>query len=214
VDPALGVLKLPPSVASPMRPYDRRAECSNFGEGSATLILESRGHAAARGARCRGQILAAAVTRDGLPNPLTSDETGHGLATAVRRCLGERWGVEQVPYVHGASDGDLQTTAIESEAIRELYGQDSGRLLMSSQEACFGHNGGPAGCVGVGLITLMMERGQVCPTANCEEPADGLSFDPVPGTKTRHLNFDHALNFSYQLGGMKSVILVGSPDAA
>jgi 3-oxoacyl-[acyl-carrier-protein] synthase II len=84
---------------------------------------------------------------------------------------------------------------------------------MTSQEACFGHNGAPAGCVGVALSLLMMQRGQVCPTANCEEPADGLPFDPVPGTSSRPLDFDYALTCNYQIGGVKSVILVGSPDA-
>ncbi|MFH8475442.1 beta-ketoacyl synthase N-terminal-like domain-containing protein [Streptomyces sp. NPDC018000] len=201
-----------PSFDSLMRPYDRRADGINHGEGSATVIMESREHASRRGAHLYGQVLAQATTRDGLTNPLASDETGSELVTAVRRCLGDRWEIGQVPYVHGGSDGNVVVTAFEANAINKLYGSAARDLLMTSQEGCFGHNGAPAGCLGVALTLLMMERGEVCPTANCEQPADNLPFDPVPGVRTRPLHFDYALSFNYQAGGVKSAILLGSPD--
>jgi 3-oxoacyl-[acyl-carrier-protein] synthase II len=207
-----GMPELLPSFDSLMRPYDRRADCINHGEGSVTVILESREHAFGRGAQAYGQILATAMTRDGLANPLACDDTGSELVTAVRRCLGDRWRLEQVPYVHGGSDGNVVVTAFEANAIRELYGPGAD-ILMTSQEGCFGHNGAPAGCLGVALTLLMMERGEVCPTANCEQPADGLPFDPVPGSLTRRLDFDYAFSFNYQVGGVKNAIFLGSPDA-
>ncbi|SFY43006.1 beta-ketoacyl synthase N-terminal-like domain-containing protein [Streptomyces atratus] len=201
-----------PSFDSLMRPYDRRADCINHGEGSVTVIMESREHATRRGAHLYGQVLAQATTRDGLTNPLASDETGRELVSAVRRCLADRWEIGQVPYVHGGSDGNVVVTAFEANAIKELYGSAAPDLLMTSQEGCFGHNGAPAGCLGVALTLLMMERGEVCPTTNCEQPADNLTFDPVPGVRTRPLDFDYALSFNYQVGGVKSAILLGSPD--
>ncbi|MGI5401178.1 beta-ketoacyl synthase N-terminal-like domain-containing protein [Streptomyces sp. CA-135486] len=210
---SVGKPALLPSFDRLMRPYDRRADSVNYGEGSATLILESRDHARRRGAHAYGQILAQATTRDGLANPLASDESGTGLVNAVRACLGERWSIEQVPYIHGGSDGDAVVTAFEVNAVRRLYGSAAAGVLMTSQEGCFGHNGAPAGCLGVALTLLMMERGEVCPTANCEQPADGLVFDPVPGVRTRSLDFHHALNFTYQIGGVKSAVLLGSLDA-
>uniref|UniRef100_UPI002F910A07 beta-ketoacyl synthase N-terminal-like domain-containing protein n=1 Tax=Streptomyces sp. NBC_00857 TaxID=2975851 RepID=UPI002F910A07 len=200
-----------PSFDALMRPYDRRADCINHGEGSATVIVESREHASRRGAHQYGQVLAQATTRDGLANPLACDETGDELVHAVSRCLGDRWGLDQVPYVHGGSDGNVVVTRFESNAISKLYGSAAHDVLMTSQEGCFGHNGAPAGCLGVALTLLMMGQGEVCPTANCEEPAEDLTFDPVPGTSTRLIDFDYALSFNYQVGGVKSAILLGSP---
>lgn len=191
-----------------MRPYDRRAGCVNYGEGAATLILESRAHAERRGVPVYGQILAQAITRDGLAHPLASDHSGAGLVAAVRRCLAGRLDVLDVPYVHGGSDGGMAT--LECNAIRQLYGPAAADLLMTSQEGCFGHNGAPTGAVGVALTLLMMRHRQVCPTANCEEPMPELPFDPVAGTKTRPLDFAHALSFTYQLGGLQSAILLGA----
>lgn len=194
-----------------MRPYDRRAGAVNHGEGSATLVLESREHAEGRGCRSYGQIRSTALTRSGLLHPLASDETGQGLVAAVRQCLGESWRIDEIPYVHGGNDGGAVT--VESNAVRELYGDAATGLLVSSQEACFGHNGAPVGALGVALILLMMEHGQVCPTANCEDPDPGIPFDPVAGTRPQALDFEHALNFSYQIGGVQAAVLVGSPTA-
>jgi hypothetical protein len=59
------------------------------------------------------------MARDGLAHPLASDDTGIGLVAAVRKCLGNRWDISQVPYVHGASDGDAMVTAFECNAIRQ-----------------------------------------------------------------------------------------------
>jgi 3-oxoacyl-[acyl-carrier-protein] synthase II len=202
-----------PSFDSLMRPYDRRADCINHGEGSVTVVMESRDHASRRGAHQYGQVLAQSTTRDGLANPLASDETGSELVTAVRRCLGDRLKIGEVRYVHGGSDGNVVVTAFESNAIKELYGSAAQDLLMTSQEGCFGHNGAPAGALGVALTLLMMEHGEVCPTANCEQPAGNLTFDPVPGVHARPLDFDYALSFNYQVGGVKSAILLGSPDS-
>lgn len=210
---AEGMPELLPSFDQLMRPYDRRAECVNHGEGSATLILESREHAERRGTAVYGRVLGHGMTRDGLTNPLASEENGDSLVAAVRACLGDRWTIGQIPYIHGGSDGDVVVTAFESNAVKTLYGGGAADILVTSQEACFGHNGAPAGCVGVALTLLMMRRGAVCPTANCEEPAENLTFDPVPGTETRPLDFGYALNWNYQIGGVKSAILVGGPDS-
>jgi len=196
-----------------MRPYDRRAGSINYGDGAVTLILESRAHASRRGAHQYGQVLAQAMTRDGLANPLAGDITGSALAAAARKCLQDRWTIDQIPYVHGASDGGAVVTAVEVDAITQLYGPAASDVLMTSHEASFGHNGAPAGNLGVALTLLMMERDEVCPTANCEEPADDIIFDPVPGVRTRPLEFDYALSFNYQVGGVRSAVLLGSPNA-
>lgn len=207
-----GMPELLPSFDRLMRPYDRRAECVNHGEGSATLILESREHAERRGVGGYGRILGHGMTRDGLANPLASDESGASLVNAVRASLGDDCSLDEIPYIHGGSDGDVVVTAFEANAVKTLYGSAAADVLVTSQEACFGHNGAPAGCVGVALTLLMMRYGAVCPTANCEEPADNLTFDPVPGTHVRPLLFDRALNWNYQIGGVKSAILLGGSD--
>jgi 3-oxoacyl-[acyl-carrier-protein] synthase II len=208
-----GMPDLLPSFSALMRPYDQRAECINHGEGSATVILESREHAVRRGARIYAQVLSQAMTRDGLANPLAADETGRELVAAARKSIAGHCRIDDVRYVHGGSDGNVVVTAFEANAVRELYGPAASRLLMTSQEGCFGHNGAPSGSLGVALTSLMLQRGEVCPTTNCEIPDVKLPFDPVPGTRTRPLDFEYALSFNYQVGGVKSAILLRREEA-
>lgn len=192
-----------PSFNTLMRPYDQHATCINHGEGSATLILESRQHATQRGAHPYGQVLNQTTTRDGLANPLASDHTGKELVNAIRRCL-RNHDITHIPYIHGASDGNPTVTQFEANAITTLYGPTPHNLLMTSHEGTFGHNGAPAGCISTALTLLMMQQQQICPTTNCQQPATNLPFDPIPGTHTRPLTFHHALTLNYQIGGLKS----------
>jgi 3-oxoacyl-[acyl-carrier-protein] synthase II len=197
-----------PTMDVPMRPYDRASDSVNYGEGSATLIVESREHAERRGARIHGVVVRNAMRRDGLPSPLSVDTSGTALVDAVRACLRDEVDIGEIPYINGGSDGGLVVAQVEANAVRELYGPAAVNLLMTSQEACFGHSGAQTGNLGAALTLLMMENSLVCPTANCVEPADFLPFDPVPGTEPRPLDFDTALSFSYQIGGLKSVLLL------
>jgi 3-oxoacyl-[acyl-carrier-protein] synthase II len=114
------------------------------------------------------------------------------------------------------------TVVLESRAAAEGRGGHSyGQILAQSIR----RDGLPhpltGDRTGVGLATAIRQclsggrelppyvhGGEICPTTNCEQPAD-LPFDPVPGTATRRLDFDRALCLSYQIGGTKSVILVG-----
>lgn len=201
-----------PRYDRPMRPYDARGDCMNFGDGAVTLIVESREHADRRGARSHGSLLAQATTRGGLGSAVAIDTSGQALTNATMRCLDASGStLADVAYINGGAEGDPLFIRIESNAVASLYGSRPS-VLVSSQEACFGHSGAPLGNLGAALTLMMMQRRQVCPTANCEQPSEVLTFDPVPGRLTRQLDFDQALSFNYQYGGVTSALLLGRPD--
>ncbi|MFD7508708.1 beta-ketoacyl synthase N-terminal-like domain-containing protein [Streptomyces sp. NPDC059853] len=203
-----------PRYDRPMRPYDAAGDCMNYGDGAVTLVVESRERADRRGARPYGTVLAQATTRSGLGSAVAIDSSGSALAAAARQALAEGGvGLSRIPYINGGAEGDRLFTRIEGNAVRELYGAEAARrILVSSQEACFGHSGAPLGNLGAALTLLMMREGLVCPTANCEVPSDLCGFDPVPGDKARPLEFDRALSFNYQIGGVSSALLLGGSD--
>ena len=202
-----------PRYDRPMRPYDEHGDCMNYGDGAVTLVLESRRRARARGARVYGAVLDQATKRSGLNSAVAIDTDGTGLAQAAWRSLGDHTSLAEVPYVNGGGEGDRLFTRVESNAVRTLWGERADSLLLSSQEACFGHSGAPLGNLGAALTLLMMRAGEVCPTANCRTPSSLCSFDPVPGERSRALQFRRALSFNYQVGGVNSALLLGGDDA-
>ena len=201
-----------PRFDRPMRPYDRRSDCVNFGDGAVTLILESREHAERRGARTHGQVMGQCTTRGGLPSAVSIDDSGDSIVRAVQGCLPDGLDVHDIPYINGGAEGDPLFNIVEANAVSTLYGARAADVLVTSQEACFGHSGAPLGALGVAATLTMMRHGQVAPTANCQYPAQVCTFDPVPGTTPRDLDLDVALSFNYQVGGVTSALLLGAPD--
>ena len=193
-----------------MRPYDVRSDCMNYGSGSATLVIEARESAVARRARIHGRILAQCSRRGGLSSAVALATDGAALAEAAQIVLG-RAGLTpaDIPYVNGGAEGDPLFARLEANALVKLVG--GGPMpLVSSQEACFGHSGAPLGALETALVLLMIEKGEVCPTAACLNPDPTLPFDPIPGFKTRPLDLDFALSFNYQVGGVYSALLIGA----
>lgn len=201
----------------PMRPYDAEAGGFNLGEGSATLILESREHSRRRGVEAYGRVLGQATTRGKAQSALTVDESGEPLVRAAENCLlGDGFRGEISPadigYINGGAEGDPLFNTIEFNGVRTVFGEHTENVVVSSQEACFGHNAAPLGNIGAAATMLMMHHGAVAPTANCEKPAPDCPFDVVDTHALRPLNFDLALSFNYQMGGLSSALLLGTPD--
>jgi nonK len=194
-----------------MRPYDSRSDCVNYGSGAATLVLESREHASKRGARVYGRIIAQSTVRGGLDSAVALSSDGKALAEAAQNTLSRsRLSTDHVDFINGGAEGDPVFSALESNATIHLFGKRSVPPI-SSQEACFGHNGAPLGALEAALTLLMMQHATICPTAACEVPDQSLNFIPVYETSVNH-EINVALSFNYQVGGVYSATLLGAPD--
>ena len=201
----------------PMRPYDENAGGFNIGEGSATLILESREHSRRRGAEAYGRVLGQATTRGKAQSALTVDESGEPLVRAAEKCLrgdGVRGQVNpaDIGYVNGGAEGDPLFNNIEFNGVRTIFGDHTENVVVSSQEGCFGHNAAPLGSIGAAATMLMIRNGAAAPTTNCLKASPESPFQIVDGDGPQPLDFEFALSFNYQIGGLSSALLLGTPD--
>ncbi|MGW5731425.1 MULTISPECIES: beta-ketoacyl synthase N-terminal-like domain-containing protein [Streptomyces] len=197
------------AMGAQMRPYDKSSPGSNMGSGSITLVVESRAHAERRGARPYSRMLAQSTRRSPQRSAFAIDRAGTGMVQASRDAMAGRVEAAQIDYVNGGAEGDRVFHETESNIVHSLFGDRASALPVTVQEACFGHNGGPLGNLGVAATSLMIQRDQVFPTAGCVDPDDACLFDPVPGTTARPLRIDHALSFNYTVGMVSSAILLG-----
>jgi 3-oxoacyl-[acyl-carrier-protein] synthase II len=197
------------SMHAQMRPYDKNSPGSNMGNGSITLVLESRAHAERRGAVPYARLLSQHTRRSPQFSAFAIDRAGAGMVQASRDAMAGFVEPDQIDYVNGGAEGDRVFHETESNIVHALFGDRAARLPVTVQEACFGHNGGPLGNLGVAATSLMIRGDVVCPTAGCVDPADECAFDPVPGTTSRPQRVDHALSFNYTVGMISSAILLG-----
>src|SRR6185295_11582559 len=88
-----------------------------------------------------------------------------GAARAMRAALADA-GVapEVIGYVNAHGTGTLANDATETEALRNVFGEHVGKLLVSSTKSMHGHALGAAGALEAAATLGALQAGLVPPT--------------------------------------------------
>jgi 3-oxoacyl-[acyl-carrier-protein] synthase II len=192
----------------PCRPFDRRRDGLSLGEGAAVLVLEREERAARRGAPVHAELLAYGTSADA--HHLTAPHPeGTGAVLAMRRALA-RAGVEPaaIDYVNTHGTGTPLNDAVETAAIKAVFGRAAARLAASSTKAAVGHTLGAAGAIEALATVLALRDGFLPPTVNLEEPDPACDLDFVPRA-SRPAALRLALSNSYGFGGNNTCLVLG-----
>jgi len=147
------------------RPFDRDRDGLVNGEGAGALVLESRAHAAARGARVRARILGTASRCE--PGARRSGLTGTALRGAIRATLGAaRLAPAALGHVNAHGVGTVEMDRVEARAIAAEVGD----VPVTALKAAFGHLGAGGGVVELAGSVLAIDGGLVPPTLNYRIP--------------------------------------------
>ena len=191
----------------PCRPFDRRRNGLSLGEGAAMFVLESAEHAARRGAPMHAELLGYGTSADA--HHLTAPHPdGRGAVLAMERALA-RAGVapEAVGYINAHGTGTPLNDAIETAAIKTVFGAAARRLAVSSTKAAVGHTLGAAGAIEALATVLALRDGFLPPTVNLEEPDPACDLDFVPRA-SRPATLALALSNSYGFGGNNTSLVL------
>jgi 3-oxoacyl-[acyl-carrier-protein] synthase II len=158
------------------RPFDMARDGMVYGEGAAAFVLESRRHAAARGAKCLARVAGFANTFQAC-TPGRSFP-GQAIRSAIRQVLRDaHLEPTEVGHVnaHGLSTQSHDRT--EAQAIRETLGD----VPVTAPKSYFGNLG--AGCGAVELLATLaaFETGQVPPILNYQRPDPDCPINVVHG---------------------------------
>jgi 3-oxoacyl-[acyl-carrier-protein] synthase II len=163
-----------PAAAS--RPFDARRDGMVYGEGAAALLLETSAHAAARGVKIQGRILAAAATFE----PHRRGQPLEGCA--IRRAIADALRAADLPpqavghvNAHGASTPN--DDRIEAQAIRATLGDTP----VTAPKGSFGNLGAGSGAVELVASVLALQHGLVPPTLNYQFPDPDCPVNVVHG---------------------------------
>jgi 3-oxoacyl-[acyl-carrier-protein] synthase II len=195
-----------PSKAS--RPFTASRDGFVMAEGCGLLILEDMDRAKARGAKILAELVGYAANADAhhvtAPAP-----NGEGAQMCMRLAFADA-GVapEVVGYVnaHGTSTA---ADAVESHAIRQVFGAHADKLSVSSTKSMLGHLLGAAGSVESALCCLALDRGVLPPTINLDDPDPACDLDYIPH-EARHVQVEYALSNSFGFGGTNACLLFKS----
>ncbi len=200
-----------PAAAS--RPFDKDRDGFVMGEGCGVLVLEELERARKRGARIYAEVKGFGSTDDAF-HITAPREDGMGPARALREALKQaKLNPEDVDYINAHGTSTPYNDAIETRAIKHVFGPHAKKLAISSTKSMIGHLLGASAAVELVVTALSVYRGQVHPTRNYTTPDPECDLDYVPGS-AREMRVRNALSNSLGFGGHNVSICVGSVDGS
>ncbi len=193
------------------RPFDRERDGFVLSEGAAVLILEELSHAIERNAKIYGEVVGYGSTADAYR--LTDmDPEGEGARRAVEFAL-KKGGVapEEVDYINAHGTATAVNDAIETKAVKRVFGDTAYRIPISSIKSMLGHLIAAAGATELIACLLSIRDGVVPPTINYEERDPACDLDYVPNA-ARKVPVEVAISNSFGFGGQNICLVVKRYD--
>ncbi len=201
---ALSTHNSEPEKAS--RPFDAERDGFIVGEGSGVLILEALELAQRRNARILGEIVGYGMSGDAyhITQPAEAGDGGYRVSLAALKDGGI--GPDQVGYVNAHGTSTQIGDAIETIALKRVFGDRAKKVPISSTKSMTGHLLGGAGGLEAGISVLALRDQIVPPTINQEHPDPACDLDYVPN-QARKLEIEYALSNSFGFGGTNASLL-------
>jgi 3-oxoacyl-[acyl-carrier-protein] synthase II len=184
------------------RPFDRDRDGVVCSEGSGILLLESLDTARRREANILCEIIGFATVSD--PSNIANPDMA-----SIKRCMqlalnDANIKPEEIDYVNAHATSTKQGDIAESEAISELFGDDT---PVSSLKGHLGHTMAASGALESIALVEMINRGCLIPTLNLENIDDACA-------NIRHIcKFERssiriAIKNNFALGGINSSLVI------
>ncbi len=188
------------------RPFDAQRDGFVVGEGAGILILESLEHAQKRNAPILAEIVGYGMSGDAY-HMTQPAENGDGAYRVMKAALKDaKLAPEAVGYVNAHGTSTPIGDAIETTALKRLFGESAKQVPVSSTKSMTGHLLGGAGGLEAGISVLALRDQVLPPTINYENPDPACDLDYVPN-QARKASFDYSLSNSFGFGGTNAALV-------
>ncbi|MET0387879.1 MAG: beta-ketoacyl-[acyl-carrier-protein] synthase family protein [Polyangiales bacterium] len=169
-----------PTAAS--KPFDAARRGLVAGEGATMLVLESMDSALARGAKVYAEVI-------GYASSFAPKATQHRSSWSAMMASCMQYALRsaaldpsEVEYVNAYGSGSQATDAMETTAIKQVFGANAKQLWLSSYKGAAGHMLGASGAFETAMTSLALQRGVIPPTANLRSPDPACDLDFMAGS--------------------------------
>jgi 3-oxoacyl-[acyl-carrier-protein] synthase II len=208
---ALGTLSrtdaLPPEERS--RPFDRLRDGFVISEGSAVLVLEEYERAKARGARIYAEVKGWGSTFDAY-SVTKPDPEGRGGARAIVSALDEaEVDFRDVGYINAHGTSTRLNDAMETAAVKRVFGEQAKEVQLSSIKSMIGHSIGASGAIEAAALAMSLHTQVYPPTINLTNPDPACDLDYIPNT-AREARVKYGLSTSFGFGGQNGALVMAA----
>lgn len=192
------------------RPYDIDRDGFVMGEGAGVVVLEEYERAKARGAKIYAELLGYGLSGDAYHVTAPHPE-GSGAYRSMEMAL-RKSGLttSDIDYINAHGTSTPLGDELELGAVRRLFGDDIGRLSMSSTKSAIGHLLGGAGAVET-IFSILAMRDQIAPpTLNLDNPSENCAGVDLVPHQAKKREIRAILNNSFGFGGTNASLILKS----
>ncbi|MBK8026014.1 MAG: beta-ketoacyl-ACP synthase II [Chloroflexi bacterium] len=195
---------------SASRPFDKNRSGFVFSEGCAIFVIESLSHALQRGARIYAEVLGHASSSDAY-HIAALEPSGAGATRSMKWALEDaRVNTEEIQYINAHGTSTQANDAMETLAIKRLFGEQAYSIPINSTKSMVGHALGASGAIEIVACVMSMVDGFLHPTINYETPDPDCDLDYIPNVGREIKGLKRILSNSFGLGGQNASIVLGS----
>ncbi|MQG45658.1 MAG: beta-ketoacyl-ACP synthase II [SAR202 cluster bacterium] len=188
------------------RPFDAGRDGFIPSEGSVIMVLESLEHAIGRGANILAELAGFGSTSDA-GHPVQPEESGVSAAAAMHMALNDaQVSLNQVDYINAHGTSTPLNDALETVAIKRLFGDLAHKIPISSTKSMIGHSLGAAGSLDAAACVKTITEAAIHPTVNYDVPDPECDLDYVPN-QSRAADVQVALSNAFGFGGQNACLV-------
>jgi 3-oxoacyl-[acyl-carrier-protein] synthase II len=163
-----------------LKPYDLKADGMVLGEGGGSIILEELQHALKRNAKIYGEFISYSALNEAFD--LIEVGVDHNIMALNFKQALERGHIDirEMDYINAHGNGLLSYDINETKAIKEVFGELSYNIPVTSIKPITGHSLSATGIFQIITSLLIMKYNIVPPTINVENPAPECDLNYVP----------------------------------
>jgi 3-oxoacyl-[acyl-carrier-protein] synthase II len=187
-------------------PFSKNRSGFVRGEGAATLILEARQAAEARGAPLLGYVVGYSATSDAYR--LTQGRTDvRGAVKAISLALEDAGCTpDQLSAISAHGTSTLINDNLETAAIKTMFGLRAYKIPVISLKSQLGHSTVAAGAMEAVASMLMLREQRLAPTINYTQRDPECDLDYVPNV-SRPASLNVVLSNNFGFGGQNSCVV-------
>ena len=189
------------------RPFDKDRNGFIMAEGSGIVMLEEYEHAKKRNAPIYAELIGYGMSCDAY-HMTAPDPEGCGAIRCMQDSIKDAGlNPEDVDYINAHGTSTKLNDAMETKAIKAVFGGHAKNLAISSTKSMTGHMLGAAGGAELASSCLTIKSGIIPPTINYEIPDPDCDLDYVPN-KSREQKVNVAISNSLGFGGHNATLII------
>lgn len=187
------------------RPFAADRDGFVLAGGAAYMLLESEKSVKARNAKPICEITG--IAGNSSASDMVVPDAGASAGVMAKALADAGLSINDIGYINTHGTATSVGDKVEIDAIRHLVAGGKCPAINSTKSQT-GHMIGATGAAEVIFSSIMLEKGFVSATINCENPDPEFSDVDIVREVRDNVQFDHALSNSFAFGGSNACIII------